>query len=359
MPFLTPIFVYKCQKIPTFGQLTNRLRTMSSFFEYPFSRKISGAIYIIGVCFLLSAGASILVTSCSPGGSYPPVEIGRLDLALQADSLPGDVRLGDAAAVLFAVSGYGALTDSSLHAYNRNPSIRIHDRAMDSLWSDLRPVEADLGRMKFNFARLFPADRFPAVFAIVSPFNQSVFTADTLMFVGLNHYLGADYAPYAYFPDYLRVRKTPARLLPDMAETLVRGLYPYRDESDGYSTVLSRLLYEGAVVESVMQLCGLSEQQVLGYDDEAMAWASENEKRVWETMAERKMIFAVDPQLAAMLVSPAPFTSAINPNSPGAIGRFIGHRIITAYLDRRATSLSELLSPDFYTSQNSLFESGY
>ena len=144
-----------------------------------------------------------------------------------------------------------------------------------------------------------------------------------------------------------------------MAETLVRGLYPYRDESDGYSIVLSRLLYEGAVVEAVMQLCGLSEQQVLGYDDEAMAWASDNEKRVWETMAERKMIFSTDPQLAAMLVSPAPFTSAINPNSPGAIGRFIGHRIVTSYLDRRATSLSELLSSDFYTSQNSLFESGY
>lgn len=332
---------------------------MSRFFGSHLRRKISGAIYIIGVCFLFSAGASMLVTSCSSGGAYPPVEIGRLDLALQADSLPGDVRLGDAAAVLFAVSGYGALTDSSLHAYNRNSSIRIHERAMDSLWSDLRPVEADLGRMKFNFTRLFPADRFPAVFAIVSPFNQSVFTADTLMFVGLNHYLGADYPPYAYFPDYLRVRKTPARLLPDMAETLVRGLYPYRDESDGYSTVLSRLLYEGAVVESVMQLCGLSEQQVLGYDDEAMAWASDNEKRVWETMAERKMIFSVDPQLAAMLVSPAPFTSAINPNSPGAIGRFIGHRIVASYLDRRATSLSELLSPDFYTSQNSLFESGY
>lgn len=333
---------------------------MSRFFGSHLRRKISGATYIIiGVCFLFSAGVSMLVTSCSPGGSYPPVEIGRLDLALQADSLPGDVRLGDAAAVLFAVSGYGALTDSSLHAYNRNPAIRIHDRAMDSLWSDLRPVEADLGRMKFNFTRLFPADRFPAVFAIVSPFNQSVFTADTLMFVGLNHYLGADYAPYAYFPDYLRVRKTPACLLPDMAETLVRGLYPYRDESDGYSIVLSRLLYEGAVVEAVMQLCGLSEQQVLGYDDGAMAWASDNEKRVWETMAERKMIFSTDPQLAAMLVSPAPFTSAINPNSPGAIGRFIGHRIVTSYLDRRATSLSELLSSDFYTSQNSLFESGY
>lgn len=332
---------------------------MSRFFESPFFRKISGAIYIIGVCYLLSAGASVFMTSCSSRGSHPPVEIGRLDLALQADSLPGDPQLGDAAEILFAVSGYGALTDSSLHAYNRNPAIRLHDRAMDSLWSDLRPVEADLGRMKFNFTRLFPADRFPAVYAIVSPFNQSVFTADTLMFVGLNHYLGADYAPYAYFPDYLRVRKTPARLLPDMAEALVRGLYPYDGVSDVYSTVLSRLLYEGAVVEAVMQLCGLSEQQVLGYDDEAMAWAQENEKRVWETMAERKMIFAVDPQLAAMLVSPAPFTSAINPNSPGAIGRFIGHRIITAYLDRQAVALPELLSPDFYTSQNSLFESGY
>lgn len=331
---------------------------MSRFFESHSLRKISAAIYIIGVCCLFSVVVPVLVTSCSSCGSHQPVGIGRLDLVLRADSLPGDARLGDAAEVLFAVSGYGPLTDSALHAYNRNPAIRLHDRAMDSVWADLGLVEKALGRVKFGFEKLFPENQFPEVYSIVSPFNQSVFTADSVLFVGLNHYLGVDYPPYSYFPDYIRVRKVPGRIIPDIAEATVRGAYPYESLAE-YPTVLSRLLYEGAVTEAVMQVCGLSEQQALGYDDESMKWAEANEHQVWQTMAERKMIFSTDPQLAAMLVSPAPFTSPINSQSPGAIGRFIGHRIIASLLDRHAISLPELLSSDFYTSQNALLESGY
>lgn len=314
-------------------------------------------LYIIYVAVMLAMPASLL-TSCSGSRAGDPVEIRRLDLALQTDIMPEDPTLRSAAATLFSLSGYGPLTDSALHAYNRNPAIRLHDRAMDSVWHDMQPLENNLGRMRFSFEKLFPDKRFPAVFTIVSPFNQSVFTADTLLYLGLNHYLGTDYPPYAYFPDYIRTRKTPERLLPDIAEAIVRGNYPYRPSAE-YPTALSRMLYEGAVTEAVMQICGLSEQQALGYDTEEMKWADANEHRVWQTMAEQKMIFSTDPQLTAMLVSPAPFTSAINPRSPGAIGRFIGHRIISATLDRHAISLPDLLSPAVYDSETTLPQSGY
>ena len=176
--------------------------------------------------------------------------------------------------------------------------------------------------MRFSFEKLFPGNRFPSVIAIVSPFNQSVFTVDSLLHLGLNHYLGSDYPPYAYSPDYIRASKTPERLLPDfISEAIVRGNYPYRPSAE-YPTALSRMLYGRSRHRS--RHADLRPQRAAGpgYDTEAMKWADSNEHRVWQTMAEQKMIFSTDPQLAAMLVSPAPFTSAINPRSPGAIGRF-------------------------------------
>lgn len=314
-------------------------------------------LYIIYVAVMLAIPVTFL-SSCSGSRAGEPVEIRRLDLALRADIMPEDPAMQSAAATLFSLSGYGQLTDSAIHVYNRNPAIRLHDRAMDSVWHDMQPLENSLGRMRFSFEKLFPGNRFPSVIAIVSPFNQSVFTVDSLLYLGLNHYLGSDYPPYAYFPDYIRASKTPERLLPDISEAIVRGNYPYRPSAE-YPTALSRMLYEGAVTEAVMQICGLSEQQALGYDTEAMKWADSNEHRVWQTLAEQKMIFSTDPQLAAMLVSPAPFTSAINPRSPGAIGRFIGHRIISATLDRHAIALPDLLSPAFYDSETTLSQSGY
>ena len=287
-----------------------------------------------------------------------PVRVNRLDLALRDTAVPLPPEMEDAARTLFALSGYGVLTDSALSVYAATPSILVHAHAVDSLWSDLRPLESSLGRMKFNYTHLFPDNVFPSVYAVVSPFNQSVFTADTLLFLGLNHYLGASYAPYGYFPDFIRQRKVPARILPDIAEALMRRDYPYQPQSE-YPTVLSRMLYEGALTEVVMQLAGMSEQEALGYTDEQMAWLEKNERRIWEKLVVEKMLFSTDPQLASSLVSPAPFTSAVNPESPGMAGRFIGHRIVSSYLDRRARPVSWLLTPAFYESQTSLSDSGY
>lgn len=315
-------------------------------------------LYIYIAMLLACTGLAVLTSCSEKDNDGSPVSVRRLDRALRADSLPegSDMRL--AAETLFSLSGYGQLTDSTLQRYNQNPSIRLHDQAMDSLWGDMSQIEAGLGRMQFNFSKIFPDSRFPAVYTVVSPFNQSVFTADSLLFLGLNHYFGPAYQPYSYFPDYIRARKTPSRILPDVAEAIVRGLYPYNPAED-YPTVLSRLLYEGALLEAVMQLSGNSEQQSLGYDDESMAWAEKNERRVWETMAERKMIFSTDPQLSAQLVTLAPFTSVINSESPGSIGRFIGHRIVTSYLDHHALTIPELLSPAFYESPSALPDSRY
>ena len=113
------------------------------------------------------------------------------------------------------------------------------------------------------------------------------------LYVGLNHYLGENYPPYGYFPDYLRVRKIPARVIPDIVETLLHRDFPYAPECD-YPTVLSRILYEGVLVEAVMQIAGVSEQTALGYDDQQMEWLNKNEHKLWEEIVGRKYLFSSD-----------------------------------------------------------------
>lgn len=105
-----------------------------------------------------------------------------------------------------------------------------------------------------------------------------------------------------------------------MAETLLRRDFPFEPQAD-YPTVLSRMLYEGALLEAEMQLAGLSEQEALGYTDAQMAWLEKNERKMQEKLVGGKMLFSTDEQLAASLVNPAPFTSAVSNESlawPGA-----------------------------------------
>lgn len=326
-----------------------------AIFHTPF-RFLKQDYALLCATFILAVICGI-ITGCSQSDSGDAINLVRLDKALR-DGGRISPEMRAEAETLFAVSGYGELNDSSLAAYRANPAIRFHERAVDSVWSNTVPIARGLGKMKENFSRLFPDGSFPEAVTIISPFNQSVFTADSILFIGLNHYLGVDYPPYSYFPDYIRQRKTPQRLLPDVAETLLRRDFPYAPHEE-YPTVLSRLLYEGALIEAEMQLAGVSEQQALGYDDAQMKWLTDNERKLWETIVSRKYLFSSDEQLASSLTGLAPFTSVIGQDVPGAAGRFIGHRIINSYLDNRAVSIADMLSPEFYESPDVLGDSRY
>ncbi len=312
--------------------------------------------------FLVEICVSVLsLLSCTyndRGNTWASIEINRLDLELREGKLPSDSSMRYAASVLFGLSGYGELTDSSVAVYAKSPAIALHGHAVDSVWRDMSELQNAVGTVKANFADLFPDRRFPGIYAVVSPFNQSVFTLDSILFVGLNHYLGVDYVPYSYFPDYIRKRKIPLRVAPDIAEALVRREFPYSPRSQ-YPTVLSRLLYEGAVVEAVIRLTGLDEHAVLAYDGQQAEWLEDNEHEIWNAIVGRKYLFSSDSQLAAMLVNISPVTTVIHTDCPGYAGRYIGHRIVLSYLSNNDVSLEVLLSPAFYEGDNTLSLSRY
>lgn len=310
-------------------------------------RKIS----IIPICMAL-----LLLLSCGGGETAGPKEIRRLDRALISGDPVTDSVMRGGAALLFRISGYGEFDDSSAIRYAAMPSISIHTRAVDSAFADLGALEVNLGEMLGRAATLLPDVKVGDVFAIISPFNQSVLVSDSTLFIGLNHYLGTSYAPYAYFPDYIRSRKIPSRIIPDVAEALVRGAYPFQY---GGRTV-GRLFYEGAVAEAVMQLTGEDEAAVLGYIPEQMQWLEDNESDMWNALIERRILFSGNPDDSRALVFPGPVTSSLHPEAPGAAGRFVGHRLLRSYLDKHSRlPLDTLLSPEFYNSEDALSNSRY
>ena len=252
---------------------------------------------------------SLLLGGCGRNEEYEPVEISRLDQTLPAGVMPDNAEELNAAKTLFKLSGYGELNDSSLAVYSGSPSIKLHTETLDKYFSDISDIEAGLGKMFGRMERICPEITIPKVYAIISPFNQSVFTVDTLLYIGVNHYLGLGYKPYDYFPEFIRRTKVRERIVPDVAETLIRKYYEYKPTAD-YPTLLSRLLYEGAIVDAVMRLTGQTEREALGYNEKEMEWLEDNEKKIWETLITRKMLYSTDETLAMRLISPwAPLPS--------------------------------------------------
>lgn len=306
---------------------------------------------------ILSVAAIWCMASCESGGD--PVEIHRLDRQIARGVMPDDSLSVKATETLFKISRYPSPSPLTVTDYAEKPSIREHIEGVEREYGDTRRESIALGEVFGRMRSILPQVRIPEIFAIISPFSQSVLVADTLLYIGLNHYLGADYVHYEYFPDHVRVLKVRDRIPVDVAEALVRTAYPYRP-SDDYPQVVTRLAYEGAVAEAVMCLTDRSEACVLGYDDSQYAWLCDNEQKIWQAIVGGQMLFSTDHTIARSLADVAPHVSVISPEVPGRAGRFIGHRLVKSYIaNNPSVSTEHILSPAFYCSPSLLTSAKY
>lgn len=310
---------------------------------------------------LFSLLSLFIAMSCSDGAT-DTIHIYRLDNNITKGELPDDpveIRAGEQ---LFEICGYGPLTQLYVDDYSDKESVRYHTEAVEKEFNSLDRESRELGKIFARIDRELPSVGRKNVVTFISPYTQSVIVSDSLLFIGLNHYLGTDYPPYESFPDYVRRYKVRDRLPIDVAEALVRTSFPFHARSTGEAaTLVERLAYEGAVTEAVMRIAGVSEAEALGKDNAEMNWLESNERDTWKTMMERRMLFSTDESVSRSLCDDVPHSTALSPQAPGRTGRFTGHRIIRSYLKKKdgEITLEQLLSPDFYTSPALLKEAAY
>lgn len=311
------------------------------------------------ISLTISIAAAIL-SACGDGGKSPesvePVIINRLDLAAIGGDTVAIESLQPGATVWADITiGKGAdpselVKKAADRPYNSDVAVQ---------WTDTDSLSKALGRIYSRFSSLTGNDSPAITYAVASPYNQSIVTADSLIFIALNHYLGPGKDYYEYFPEYQRRNKSADRIGIDVATALVRAAEAYQPVGQ-FPTALSCMAYEGAVVEAVMRITGASEQQVLGYDDAEYAWLCANEQEAWRSMLSRDMVFSTAPEVVEGLVRPASVTSVLHYESPGAAGRYIGHHIVEAYLNSHPdTDLKQLFSPEIYDSETLLSVAGY
>ena len=285
--------------------------------------------------------------------TYKPVAIERLDrqaALLLADSA---VELSPEFCVCHSMVA-NSQADPKEFAAQRTIAAFLRD--VERAFANTDTLAMQLGRV----LRIIDGNTDRRVVTVVLPYMQSVVTTgDSAVYIVLNHYLGSDHPAYAGFADYVRDAKEPGRIAPDVAEALMASSHPYAGEFED-ATLLSHLLYNGALIEGMMQATGISEQEALGYDDAQMKWLADNQTKIWDEILKRKLLFTVNPSVAERMINPAPHTSILNPESPGRLGRWLGHRIVSAYLKNHpSTTLSHLLDPKFYLGKQTLAESGY
>ena len=252
------------------------------------------------------------------------------------------------------------LTPELVEAWMSSQAVSVFTPDVDSVFTDTAYVARSLGGILANAESQGLALPRRLYATVVYGRPESVLFVDSVMLVALNHYLGADYPGYSHWPVYMRLGKTPQALPYDLAEALVATSYPYSLEG-GDATALSRMIYEGVLTHAKMSLVpDGSLGDALGYTDAQMRWLEENEGSIWRSIIHRQLLYDTSESTADRLVAPSPEVSVVEPAAPGRVGRYIGSRIVSAYLaDHPDATLPQMLSPEFYKGNSVLINSQY
>ncbi len=249
------------------------------------------------------------------------------------------IRIGSSDDPQYAERLTGFLTDSYMNmAY----------RKAREIYPDIKDIETGLSKAFSIYHEIFPERDIPSVYTLISGFNYHMVTADTILAIALDEYLGAKEEMYLRLnlANYQRQLMDKKYIVPDCMKAWGYTEFPYNDSIDN---VLTNILYEGKIAYYARQMLPHTpDSLIFGYTPDQLHWCENNTKQMWTFLVEKKMLYATDYLTINKLTGAAPFCSLFTPESPGRAAVWLGYQIIRSYMKHNTVSLEELLLDNDY-----------
>ena len=222
-------------------------------------------------------------------------------------------------------------------------------------YDSLNDIQQQLG-CAFAFLKAnLPSMQIPAIYMHVSGLNQNVLTADSLLSLSIDKYMGMDYPLYqSFFYDYQRQKMQRENIAPDYLAGWLMTEFPFKGKEN---VLLDRMIYEGKIRYILSKaLPETSPATLLGYSTQGYEWVQAHEAKIWETIIKRKHLYTPEIMTTAHYFEDAPSTFLAT-DEPGNIGSWMGWQIISAYMKETGSSLQALM--DNQDAQEILAQSKY
>ena len=178
-------------------------------------------------------------------------------------------------------------------------------------------------------------------------YNNKVILNDSMALIAIDNFLGVNHHMYEGIAFYLRQGMELNQLSKELAESFANNRIALPEDR----TFLAQLIYFGKIQflkQSI--LSDYSEDKILGYTPDQLAWAMTNEKEIWNFFVSKELLYSTDPELIKRFISPAPFSKFylnIDVDSPGQIGQWLGLQIVKAYQKKERKSITQLLNTPY------------
>ncbi len=214
------------------------------------------------------------------------------------------------------------------------------------VFGDFEEVKSELTALFQQIKYRYPKFKEPTVITHISDldFQYPVIYADSLLFISLDMYLGANNEVYYDFPKYLAQNFTKEHLIVDVSNEINNSFYRKLRSR----TFLDRMINEGKFLYATdVNLPNVNGEIKIGYTKEKLNWAKQNEDDVWKYFIENELLFSNDASLNSRFIDVAPFSKFYlesDNDSPGRIGVWIGWQIVRSYMKNNDVALQELMT---------------
>ena len=229
---------------------------------------------------------------------------------------------------------------------------RINDSLQQELSNEVKLAYAKFDDVQNDIESLFQHLKFydttfkvPRVITVTSDvdYRNKTIVTDTIVLISLDTYLGADHHFYDGIQQYLTLKMKRSQIISDLAAGYSES-YIFQDKP---KTLLDDMVYFGKQLYFKDKMIPfVSDAEKIGYTEEQMDWAQENESEVWRYFIERELLFSTDNSLAGRFIADAPFSKfylELDAESPDRVGQYLGWQIVRSYMKNNEVSFMDML----------------
>ena len=216
---------------------------------------------------------------------------------------------------------------------------------VDEKFSDFQETEKKLNKAFKYFQYHFPNKQLPTIYAYTSGFNQSVVTAESIIGISLDKYLGRDCSYYQQLsstPQYKILNMHKDKLVADVAYAW--GMTEFA-ETDKTTNLMHNIIHNGKLMYFVDALLPETHDSLkIGYTTKQLEFCENNEAQMWSELVENKMLFSNKRMDIVRYINDSPTTSGFPQQSPGRTGVWLGWQIVRQYMNKHPEiTLPELM----------------
>jgi len=228
--------------------------------------------------------------------------------------------------------------------------IRDIKTSVQEEFSDFENIENGLIRAFKYYTYHFPEKEVPTIFTMISGFNQSAVTAENIIGISLDKYLGRDcnyYRQLNNVPQYKIKNMHPDKILSDVVYAW--NMTEFNDMGET-TTLLDNIIYQGKLMYLTdAMLPEMHDTLKIGYTTRQLEWCGKNEPHMWNYIIENKKLYSNKRMDILRYINDGPYTTGFPIESPPRTGIWLGWQIVRQYMKRNETvTLSELMENTDY-----------